>query len=123
VQAAWEKDPQKYKKKWKTFTDKIDADNISSSKRKKIISTLDDERQWAALHYAVECNNEELCRTLTSKNGRYTCGTLFFLLKQTAFIASKNNTVDVNILGGNGENVLHIASRSDLTWSNVSIYP
>jgi len=46
-----------------------------------------------------------------------------FLLKQAAFIASKNNIVDVNILGGNGENVLHVASRSDLIRSNVSIYP
>ena len=47
---------------------------------------------------------------------------VIFLLKRTAFIASKNNFVDVNILGGNGENVLHIASRTDLIWSNVSTY-
>jgi hypothetical protein len=86
-----------------------------------MISTLDDERQWAALHYAVECNNVGLCDILTSKREPYRCG-MFFLLKQTAFIASKNNIVDVNILGGNGENVLHVASRPDLIWTNVSIY-
>ncbi|CAF1041066.1 unnamed protein product [Adineta steineri] len=65
----------------------------------KIIGTLDDDKQWAALHYAVDSNNEDLCRRLTSKKDKYRC--------------------DVNIFGGNGENVLHVVSQSECIWQDI----
>jgi hypothetical protein len=78
LQAAWENNPKDYER-WSVFKKKIKADGISAGKLKKMISTLDDERQWAALHYAVEHNNIKLCEKLTSKTKSYRCGTLFFI--------------------------------------------
>ncbi|CAF4103787.1 unnamed protein product, partial [Adineta steineri] len=63
-----------------------------------MIGTLDDRKQWTALHYAVYCNNVNLCRWLTSKNSGYRC--------------------NVNVLGGNGENVLHVVAQSKWIWAN-----
>ncbi|CAF3957716.1 unnamed protein product [Adineta steineri] len=65
-----------------------------------MISTPDDRKQWTALHYAVDCNNVDLCRWLTSKEGQYRC--------------------DVNLLTGIGENVLHVIAQSNCIWANQS---
>ncbi|CAF0792131.1 unnamed protein product [Adineta steineri] len=99
-EAASEEDLKEYPKKWNLFMGVVVDEKISDSKLKKMISTLDDEKQWAALHYAVDCNNEELCRKLTSKKKKY-------------------SKCDINILGGNGENVLHVVSQSNCIWQGI----
>ncbi|CAF0750548.1 unnamed protein product [Adineta steineri] len=63
-----------------------------------MIGTLVGKKQWAALHYAVDCNNTKLCRMLTLEEDQYRC--------------------EVNILGGNGENVLHVVAQSNCIWTN-----
>ncbi|CAF1181078.1 unnamed protein product [Adineta steineri] len=65
-----------------------------------MISTPDNTKQWTTLHYAVDCNNVDLCRWLTSKEGQYQC--------------------DVNLLTGIGENVLHVIAQSNCIWANQS---
>ncbi|CAF1104808.1 unnamed protein product [Adineta steineri] len=65
-----------------------------------MISTPDNTKQWTALHYAVDCNNVDACRWLTSKEGQYQC--------------------DVNLLTGIGENVLHVIAQSNCIWANQS---
>ncbi|CAF4098910.1 unnamed protein product [Adineta steineri] len=97
--AASEKDLGSAQSKWELFDDAVTKESLPKNKVRKMIGTLDEDKEWAALHYAVDCNNEELCSRLTSKEDEYQC--------------------DVNILGGNGENVLHIVSQSTCIWGDV----
>ncbi|CAF1527151.1 unnamed protein product [Adineta ricciae] len=99
-EAASEKDLKKYPEKWKLFRDEAHRQKLSVKKLRKMVSTPDSERQWTALHYAADCNNEDLCNILTSKEDKFQC--------------------NVNVLGGNGENVLHVISQSNCIWSNHS---
>ncbi|CAF3715438.1 unnamed protein product [Adineta steineri] len=99
-EAASEKSlEEKYQEKWRLFERAVARERVSKGKLMKIIGTLDEDKQWAALHYAVDSNNKDLCRRLTSKKGKYRC--------------------DVNILGGNGENILHVVSQSKQIWLNM----
>ncbi|CAF4082826.1 unnamed protein product [Adineta steineri] len=98
-EAASEKDLGSAQSKWELFDDAVTKESLPKNKVRKMIGTLDEDKEWAALHYAVDCNNEELCSRLTSKEDEYQC--------------------DVNILGGNGENVLHIVSQSTCIWGDV----
>ena len=41
------------------------------SDEKKIIEKIDEEHHYAAIHYAVQANNKELCKKLLDK---YKCG-------------------------------------------------
>lgn len=78
MQAAWQKNLETYEIKWSEFKRKVLNDDISNTVLKKMTSTLDNDREWAALHYAVEFNNMKLCSILTSENEPYRCGTSFF---------------------------------------------
>ncbi|CAF4102655.1 unnamed protein product, partial [Adineta steineri] len=98
-EAASEKDSGSAQSKWELFDDAVTKESLPKNKVRKMIGTLDEDKQWAALHYAVDCNNVKLCNRLTSKEDKYQC--------------------DVNILGGNGENVLHIVSQSTCIWGDV----
>ncbi len=70
-------DENEYEKKWGKFKNKVHSDAISKQKLKKIIQSLDNERQWAALHYAVDCNNVKFCETML-QDEQYKCGKLLF---------------------------------------------
>ncbi|CAF3676752.1 unnamed protein product [Adineta steineri] len=98
-EAASEKDPDMARQKWELFKRAVENESLSKNKVMQMIGTLDEDKQWAALHYAVDSNNEELCRRLTFKLDKYQC--------------------DVNILGGNGENVLHVVSQSKYIWQGT----
>ncbi|CAF0926882.1 unnamed protein product [Adineta steineri] len=97
--AASEKDLDMARQKWELFKGAVENESLSKHKVKKIIGTLDEDKEWAALHYAVYCNNLSLCDRLTSKLDKYQC--------------------DVNILGGDGENVLHVVSQSNCIWQDT----
>ncbi|CAF1042536.1 unnamed protein product [Adineta steineri] len=97
--AASEKHLDMARQKWELFKGAVENESLSKHKVKKIIGTLDEDKEWAALHYAVYCNNLSLCDRLTSKLDKYQC--------------------DVNILGGDGENVLHIVSQSTCIWGDA----
>ncbi|CAF1382057.1 unnamed protein product [Adineta ricciae] len=99
-QAARESDEEKAKEKWKKFRQQIEDENSSSNQVKTLINSLDNHKRWAPLHYAVEANNKYVFQQLTSGNKTYRS--------------------DININGGNGENVLHIAAESDKIWTNKS---
>ncbi|CAF0943740.1 unnamed protein product [Didymodactylos carnosus] len=97
-EAAKERNEKGADKKWKVFEKKLK--NIINGKKqeKSLVTSLDTDNEWAPLHYAVYYNNLTICKKLTGNNKEYKC--------------------DINILTGNGENVLHIASASDFLWNN-----
>ncbi len=116
-QAAGASDTKIAKAKWSKFVDQINLEHLSDEQIKILIYNLDDRKQWAALHYAVDANNIHVFSRLTAPKNPYQCGiySSFCFIIQSAFVC-----LDIHINGGNGENVLHIAARSDHVWKNVS---
>ena len=83
-----------------------------------MINHLDDRKQWAPLHYAVDANNIFVFKKLTGTEERFQCGKLllFASLNRSVFFPS-----DININGGHSENILHIAAQSKNIWNHVSL--
>ncbi|CAF4199915.1 unnamed protein product [Adineta steineri] len=110
-EAAQEHDPNKVVGKWWTFNEKLENYIDNKKYRKQLVNNLDDKKQWAPLHYAVFMNNKYVCNRLA--------GTKMDLGKLTnETLDSKDFRCDINILTGNGENVLHIAARSSCIWKD-----
>ncbi len=82
---------------------------------------MDDRKQWAPLHYAVDANNMYVLSKLTTGEKRFRCGNYssFLLHYSTCMVFSL--PLDININGGNGDNVLHIAAQSKKIWEGVSL--
>ena len=84
------------------------------------MNNLDDRKQWAPLHYAVDANNYYVFYQLTQGKTKFRCGKLSFIITSLYHISGFFFHLDININGGNGENVLHIAARSQSIWKDVS---
>ncbi|CAF1313188.1 unnamed protein product [Adineta ricciae] len=91
-------------KKWEKLVAHVGAHLHSKKYGTRLVNALDETKQWSALHYAVFNNNTFVCNKLTDE----THGDIRF-------------RCDVNILTGNSENVLHIATRSNLLWQTLSL--
>ncbi|CAF1423214.1 unnamed protein product [Adineta steineri] len=88
------------KQKWDEFVQQINSECFSDEQVNILINDLDKRKQWAPLHYAVDANNLYVFSQLTGREKRFRC--------------------NININGGNGENVLHIAALSQHIWTNKS---
>lgn len=73
-QAAWGHDIEAVKDNWKKFTKQVKLDNLSRQQINVILHTLDDKKQWAPIHYAVDTNNCYVFRKLTEGKKRFRCG-------------------------------------------------
>ncbi|UJR17163.1 hypothetical protein I4U23_004059 [Adineta vaga] len=101
-QAARESNEEKAEEKWEKFLTHTKHERLSHEQIKVLIDSFDSRRQWTPLHYAVEANNMFIFSKLTSGDKFYRC--------------------DININGGNGENVLHIAAQSNKIWESKPEY-
>ncbi len=61
------KDQKKSSDRWHAFTDKLESYLSWEKLSKKMVSNLDDKKQWAPLHYAVFHHNSFICHKLTAK--------------------------------------------------------
>ncbi|CAF4998289.1 unnamed protein product, partial [Rotaria sp. Silwood1] len=89
------------KDKWNKFTHEVDTHAHRKKYSQRLVNHLDETKQWAALHYAVFNNNTYVSDKLTDKKN-----------------GEKHFHCDINILTGNGENVLHVATRSNFLWED-----
>ncbi|CAF1054871.1 unnamed protein product [Adineta steineri] len=113
-EVAQERDQRKVKEKWWTFYEKLENYIDNKKYRKQLVNNLDDKKQWAPLHYAVFMKNKYICNRLA--------GTKMDLGELTdETLDSKDFRCDINILTGNGENVLHIAARSSSIWEHNTL--
>ena len=82
-----------------------------------MMNNSDERKQWAPLHYAVDANNMHIFTQLTRGEKKFRCGksSAFSFVILHIFLHS-----DINLNGGNGENVLHIAAHSQHIWKDVS---
>ncbi|UJR12614.1 hypothetical protein I4U23_016789 [Adineta vaga] len=88
--------------KWNTFEKKVEHDRLQKREIQKLIHNLDERKQWPALHYAVSKNNTFVAKILLGttdlrEKGSYEC--------------------NIKILGGHGENALHVAAQSRELWN------
>lgn len=121
-QAARATDRKIAETKWEEFVKHISWQRLSDKQIKDLIETLDCEKQWAPLHYAVDANNGFVSKKLTGSDKRFRCGALdrlFHTLNTINYIFLDS---DINIQGGNGENVLHVVARSKHIWTCVSFF-
>jgi ankyrin repeat protein len=115
--------------KWRAFYEKLENYINNKKYRKQLVNTLDDKKQWAPLHYAVFMNNNFVCDCLAGKtvvlneppdetfdSKDFRCGLYHISIFKNYFWALFFHCQDINILTGNGENVLHIAARSSSIW-------
>ncbi len=70
-QAARAREENAAKKKWEKFVEQIDLERLSNEQIKVLINNLDDRKQWAALHYAVDANNTYVFDQLTAPGKRF----------------------------------------------------
>ncbi len=71
------KDQKNSIKKWAAFTNKLESYLGWEKLCKKMVSNLDDKKQWAPLHYAVFHHNSIVCDNLTAKTSgekHFQCG-------------------------------------------------
>jgi hypothetical protein len=76
-QAAWAHNRETAKDKWKKFTEQVELDGLSEQQIKVMLHTLDDKRQWAPIHYAVDANNLYVFQKLTEGEKRFRCSKYF----------------------------------------------
>ncbi len=65
------------KEKWQLFKGKLESYLRWQKLSKDMIKNLDDQKQWAPLHYAVFNNNTFVCDKLTAKKAEdkhFQCG-------------------------------------------------
>ncbi|CAF4160294.1 unnamed protein product, partial [Adineta steineri] len=110
-EVAQESNQVKAIEKWWAFNEKLENYIDNKKYRKQLVNTLDDKKQWAPLHYAVFMNNTFVCDCLAGK-------TVVLDESTNEKFDSKDFRCDINILTGNGENVLHIAARSNSIWKD-----
>ena len=104
------------KRKWEKFVTSVNEMELSKERILLMINHCDEENQWAPLHYAVHYDNYHVFENLTSGEERFKCG--------KSFVSNVNGLaisyiIDINLNGGRGENVLHIAARSPNIWGKV----
>ncbi|CAF1466942.1 unnamed protein product [Adineta ricciae] len=102
-ESASESNYKKAEEKWAKFVTKIKEEGLRRHQIEKLIKCLDEQKQWSALHYAVFNNNLFVTKILVG--ARY-------------IHDDKPYKCDLNVLGGNGENVLHVAAQSNPLWSH-----
>ncbi|CAF1485605.1 unnamed protein product [Rotaria sordida] len=102
-EAASQLDQGKAGKKWTAFTNQVERDCLRPREIQKLIHNLDERKQWSALHYAVANNNLFVAKILLGK---------------TDLPEDHSYKCNINILGGHGENALHVAAQSKKLWNS-----
>ncbi|CAF1346868.1 unnamed protein product, partial [Adineta ricciae] len=102
-ESASESNYTKAEEKWTKFVGKIKEEGLRRYQIGKLIKCLDEQKQWSALHYAVFNNNLFVTKILVGTRHIHN---------------DKPYKCDLNVLGGNGENVLHVAAQSNPLWSH-----